>query len=571
MQRLHGVTAAVAALVLAPAATAAGTQANARFQASVREAGRALHRQALPKRRPAGMPSRPSARELRSLSVRSAPLVVAVDHQPRAERLLRRAGAEPVFAQAGIWRLPARHSSLLAELASLGVLRSVSPTGVRIARAGWETEPFAGSEWWLPATGANRYVPPGAGVSLTVIDSGLDTSHPEFAGRANTVLLNPQSGFAEDPHGTMVASVAAAALNGVGIGGLYPNALLQSWDDGGGSCPEVVAGFDRVARTDGAYGMINFSAGWDDPDACPALYDAVALAFGRGFITVASAGNEREFGSPEEYPAGYPHVITVAASDSADRVSGFSNQGLGIDLTAPGQDMLVAVPFSYDPQGWLLADGTSFAAPLVSAAGAWAWTLRGGFDGADQTQIFELLREGTRDVGAPGWDADTGFGILSMPALLTVPLPASDHSEPNDDVYQVKANGLFSDATPALLPKGKTTASLQAFVDLIEDPVDVYRVFVPGKRAVSLTVRPTADVDLEVFRPNAQSIYYENRAAALRGPLVGGSYGRARSVERFTVRNRGRVGDYVYVCVFKSQEDHEFLDASYTLDARVTK
>ena len=59
------------------------------------------------------------------------------------------------------------------------------------------------------------------------------------------------------------------------------------------------------------------------------------------------------------------------------------------------------------------------------------------------TQLFELLRSTARDIGDAGWDLDTGFGILDLPAALNSRLPAIDPFEPNDDVNQVRSGGLF--------------------------------------------------------------------------------------------------------------------------------
>ena len=526
------------------------------------------------KRAPAGMPSRPDGGAVRSLAVRSGPVVVAVDGTPAADRVLNRVGAEPLLERAGLWMLRGPAGSVVAELSRLGALRSASDANARLSSsvARWAGEPLAVQQWWLSPLAVAGLVPPGPGVPLTIIDSGLDVSHPDFQGRPNTVLLNAQAGF-DNPHGTAVASVAAAQLNGVGIAGLYPNALLKVWDNGDRTCAEVVAGFNAVTRAEvNEFGVINLSGGFSSAAACPALYDAVAFAFGRGFLVVAAAGNDRELGSPATFPAEFPHVITVAASDAADRVSGFSTQSLGVDLAAPGQDMPVAVPTAFDAEHWMLADGTSFAAPLVSAAAAWAWTVRGGPRAADHTQMFELLRTGTRDVGAAGWDPDTGFGVLHLPTLLEAALPAPDNSEPNDDVGQVKARGLFSAAAPPLLKKGAPRASVRAFLDLTEDPVDVYRVWLPAKRSLVLALNPSSDVDLEVFRTNARTVYYTNRGAALRGTLFGGSYRSGAAAERYTVRNRGRAGSFVYVVAYKSMQDSTgSLDASYTLAARLTR
>jgi hypothetical protein len=189
--------------------------------------------------------------------------------------------------------------------------------------------------------------------------------------------------------------------------------------------------------------------GFADARDCPALYDAVAVAFGTGHLVVAAAGNDGR--TRENFPASYPHVLTVAATNPNDETSGFSTRNLGIDLAAPGESIPAAVPLSVDPSGYLLVDGTSFSAPLVSAAAAWAWTSRASAIG-DVTQLFELLRLSSRDIGAEGWDKESGFGVLDLPSLLSDSIPDGDPSEPNDDIDQVVAHGPSSRRRGRCLP-----------------------------------------------------------------------------------------------------------------------
>ena len=87
--------------------------------------------------------------------------------------------------------------------------------------------------------------------------------------------------------------------------------------------------------------------------------------------------------------------------------------------------------------------GTSFSTPIVAAAAAWVWTLRPTLD---VTQIFDLLRQSARDIGPPGFDSASGFGIVDIPAALAADAPRRDPDEPNDDVDQVKPGALFPTA-----------------------------------------------------------------------------------------------------------------------------
>ena len=477
-------------------------------------------------------------------------LIVAVERGARARAIMRAHRARDLGG--GIWLVESGETRrALQRLEAVGALRyahrngRAEPARVQAGQA-IQGDPSDPAPWWVPRIGADRVVQPGPGFPLTIIDSGIDTTHPEFAARPVT-YLNANGAFPpNDFHGTMVASIAAAPANGVGMAGLYPNANLRSLDWGTGFCGEALATIG--AAISAGPSVINMSWGFRPPEGCLALYDRLIQAFGTGSLPVASAGNARAQGSPPGVPAILPHVLTVGATNSADTVTSFSNQDIGLDLVAPGEGIVLATPAFYNPTGYSTENGTSFSAPLVGAAAAWVSTVRPGMD---ITQLFDLMRVGVRDVGLPGWDSDHGFGILDLPSVLTRPIPGVDPQEPNDDINQVKAGGLFRTATPALTRPGRGRASLVASLDYTEDPVDVYRVFAPAKRRVYFTVTPDSDVDLELFRPNAQTTFYRNRRAALRGPLIGGSYKNGRAVERFSVVNSGRRGVYVYACIYK--------------------
>ena len=116
--------------------------------------------------------------------------------------------------------------ALAAAIAALGLAGTAAAAIGRIS-----DDPLQGQEWWLHDVGADQATPPGPGIPLAIIDSGLDVTTPEFAGRPDVTLLNSQTFLGpEEWHGTVVASVAAAAANGVGIVGIYPQAALQIWD-----------------------------------------------------------------------------------------------------------------------------------------------------------------------------------------------------------------------------------------------------------------------------------------------------------------------------------------------------
>jgi subtilase family protein len=484
--------------------------------------------------------------------------LVELDHTRAApaERLLSRAGGRELDGTLALWRLPSWEAQrVLPALERRGLVRSVTPDvpvgtdpGAASGFFGQFTDPLSSLEWWPARIGAANWVAPGPGVPLTMIDSGVDLSHEEFAGRPNTIALNTQTFDSNDDesHGTATASVAAAPLNAKGIVGIYPQAKLQLWDaspSGQLTVGDEIAGLAAARRT--ARGVINLSLGGFD--RIPIEEHAILNAFGAGLLVVASAGNDRQEGSSLSYPASFAHVLTVGATDESDRVTSFSSASPAMDLAAPGQDMPVAIPTFFNPTGYASEDGTSFSSPLVAGAAAAVWTMRPTLS---NTQLFEVMRRSARDLGKRGWDANTGYGILNVAGALTRKPPAADPQEPNEDIYLVKPNGLTHAGKTPLTRQGRPRGSLQAQLERREDPEDVYRAWLPARGKIVVTVRPTANVSLEVWGSKTRTVF--ERGASARRDLIGISAHPGKRFERVTLKGRG-AGRFVYVDVFLSK------------------
>jgi hypothetical protein len=493
--------------------------------------------------------------------------LVELDHirGPDQAPALRRAGGELIDPSLAIWRLPSWTAQrVLPGLQRRGLVRTVTPdvpigTDPRGASGffGQFTDPLSPTEWWPPHVGITNWVAPGPGVPVTMIDSGVDLSHEEFAGRPNTIPLNTQTFTSnnEELHGTATASVVGAPVNAKGIVGIYPQAKLQLWDAspaGQLTVGDEIAGLAAAQRR--GRGVINLSLGGFD--RLPIEEHAILNAFGAGQLVVASAGNDREEGSAPSYPASFAHVLTVGATDESDRVAVFSSSSPEMDLAAPGQDMTAAIPTLFDPSGYASVDGTSFSAPLVSGASAAVWTLRPTLT---NTQLFEVMRRSARDVGKPGWDPDTGYGILDVPAALTRKPPPVDPQEPNEDVYLVRPNGLTRAGKTPLTAQNRPRAAITASLERHEDPEDVYRVYLPAKGKVVVTVRPSANVDLELWGRQTKTVF--ERGSAARRDLLGVSAHPGARFERVTLHGRG-TGQFVYADVFLPKSG---VQASYRL------
>jgi Subtilase family len=410
--------------------------------------------------------------------------------------------------------------------AALALCGAAAAAGVRMT-----ADPLEPQEWWLSAIGANVAQAPGPGVPISIVDSGVDPTQPEFANRPSTTFVNEQTVLGPDEfHGTMVASIAAAPENGVGMVGVYPTANLQVFDaspQGMFTDPTAIAGILTAAQH--CPGVINLSFGSVQDDLT--VYDAILQAYAAGCLVVAAAGNDGRLGSPPSYPADWPHVFTVAASDRNNAVAPFSTSSPANDITAPGVAITGAVPLSHDPSGYVSGNGTSFAAPMVSAAAAWIWTLRPTLTVG---QLAGVLRESATDIGPPGFDNAGGYGLLNIPAALLAPAPPIDPDEPNDDIGQVKPLQLLHVGQPALTTNAKPTSRIAATLDKADDPRDIYRIWVPAHKTVRVRVSSGGKAAARIWGPRTVSVN-EGLAARrrdLRGPsITAGTTGMQAYVE----------------------------------------
>ena len=422
----------------------------------------------------------------------------------RAAAPLVRAGATAVAAELRLYRMPRSAASrVVPRLRAAGAVRLTQPDRIVGTLAATDfDDPLVPSEWWRQAVGVDTLTPPGPGKPVTIIDSGLDFYHPEFLERPNTQAMN-----AQEPaplggrHGTSVASLVGAPANGRGIVGIYPEAVLRSWDAAPGigvelETSQIISGITAAANSDP--GVINISLGGTRREIL--IEQAIYSAIRKGSLVVAASGNDGERGSPLGYPASVPHVLTVAATDRQNAAASFSSRSRFVDLAAPGDDIPIAV---VEESEYGTGSGTSFAAPLVSGAAAWVWTVRPKLT---NTQLFEVMRRSARDIDAPGKDPATGYGLLDVPAALAYPAPPSDPMEPNDDIDFVRPGGIYDTNIPPLTTRGRPGTTILARVDAPEDPRDVYRVWLPRNATFRAVLSADADLDLTLWRQGTATV-----------------------------------------------------------------
>jgi subtilisin family serine protease len=402
------------------------------------------------------------------------------------------------------------------------------------ARAGFSpNDPLSPRQWYLDrdrAFDAFDALPLFKSVRVAVIDSGIDSGHPELKGRVADARSFVGGTTADTQgHGTFVAGeIAALTDNARGIAGLAPPARLlvaKVVRDDGSIPPWAEARAIRWAVRSGAR-VINLSLGsLRSPVGSETGFSypeqrAIEYAVRNDVLVVASVGNGD--GAPTtpwpyaNYPAALPHVLGVAAYARSGDVPKFSNRDdVYVDVAAPGQDMLSLFPraltarnSSCAEQGYSScgskeyrhADGTSFSSPQVAAAAA---LLLGQAPWLRADQVSNLLERSAVDATpangcnacSAGRDSLTGFGRLDVASAihdLTRP-PAADLFEPNDDVGTRAATGY---------PR-----RFRATLDTWDDPNDVYRVKLRRGQRVSVLVRATdTDISLALWKPALHSL-----------------------------------------------------------------
>jgi hypothetical protein len=426
----------------------------------------------------ASKPAAPSAATLVQLRAGAA----------RSARIeLRAAGAMLAVPALRVWRLPAATApAAVRTLRREHALSFVEPEHLYTvaATADVPTDPLANEEWWRADIHADTLTPPGPGMPVTLVDTGVDFGHQEFVGRPNLIPLDAQQPAPiGGVHGTAVASVVGAPQNGVGLVGIYPQSVIRSYDASlgdGTQLPSSEIADGIVAAANAGRSVINLSLGGPADD--PVIDSAILRAVRGGSLVVAASGNSGTQGNWLTYPAADPHVFTVAATTDTDTVADFSTQSPYVDIAAPGVGIPVASALDNSYQS---EDGTSFSSPIVAGAAAWLWTVRPDLDAS---QVAEILRESARDVGPPGYDDATGYGILDVATALNTPTPLRDTPEPNDTI----ANATV--ATTHAKPTGTTTGRVETH----EDPLDVLRIWLPAKRQVSVKVSSSDGVALDL-------------------------------------------------------------------------
>lgn len=322
------------------------------------------------------------------------------------------------------------------------------------------------SQWHLPMVWAPRGWDVNTGsasVPIAIIDSGVDSAHPDLAGKvvAGWNFLGGNTNTSDVlGHGTAVAGTASAASNNsTGVAGLawqnpiMPLVVLDATDYA--SYSNIASAITYAA--DHGVRVINVSIGGSSSSST--LQGAVDYAWNKGAIIFASAMNNGT--STPYYPAACNRVIAVTATTSTDTIAGFSSFGTWVDIAAPGASILTTTRGG----GYGYWNGTSFASPLAAGLAALVLSVNPSLTNA---AVESIIKSNADDLGAAGFDQYFGSGrINTYYALLAAKaaVPAPDTTAPTASISSPAAGSTVS---------GAVTVNVAATDDVGVTKVELY-------------------------------------------------------------------------------------------------
>lgn len=252
-------------------------------------------------------------------------------------------------------------------------------------------------------------------IKVGIIDTGIDLLHPDLIsnikGGYNTI--SPRKSATDgNGHGTHVAGIIAALNNNIGVVGVGPKVDLYAIkaldNSGSGYISDIIEGIDWAISK--KIQVINMSFGSNTN--VQSLHDAIIRANQAGIVQIAAAGNN--YGGPVNYPAAYPEVIAVSATDSNNNIASFSCAGPEVCLAAPGLNIYS----TYKSMSYKTLSGTSMASPHVVGVAALVLStpVKNDIDGNGKwspSEIRQRLESTSTDLGDPGKDKVFGTGLVN--------------------------------------------------------------------------------------------------------------------------------------------------------------
>lgn len=275
--------------------------------------------------------------------------------------------------------------------------------------------------WGLQATGVDACPETGTGVTVAVLDTGLDLGHPDFAGRQveSRSFVGGQDAQDVQGHGTHCAGTACGPVapdSGRRYGVAHEARIMVGkvlGDDGSGTDAGILEGIEWAIA--GGAQVVSMSLGADLNEVSAAYENAGRRALDAGVLIIAAAGNNAERSSGNAgfvgVPANSPSIMAVGAVDPALAIADFSAassrvEGGQVDIAGPGVDVYSSWPM---PQRTNTISGTSMATPHVSGIAA-LWSQRSGARGRD---LWTQLTQSAQRLPLPS--ADVGAGLVRAP------------------------------------------------------------------------------------------------------------------------------------------------------------
>ncbi|HEY1529512.1 MAG TPA: S8 family serine peptidase [Galbitalea sp.] len=336
---------------------------------------------------------------------------------------------------------------------------------------GVHTDYIRSGEYWLDQYGIRSAwsTTEGKGVTIAVIDTGVDGSVADLAGAVTGGIdysgqgtangEKPVGDASERNHGTMVASLAAGrgTAGSAGLIGVAPQANILSISIGFGAAAtnsdDQIAEAVTWAVNHGA-NVINMSL-TRNTLAWPESWDKAFLyAMQHNVVIVAAAGNRGSGTDEVGAPATMPGVLTVAGVDRNEKASvDASAQGITIGVSAPSEQLLGATPGG----GYVQWEGTSGATPIVAGVVALVMASHPGITGAN---AINRVVSTARDAGAKGVDPIYGYGLLNAAAAVRNTVPSVKANPMGDLSAWIHLNRRAEPtATPTTPPTSTSTAA----------------------------------------------------------------------------------------------------------------
>lgn len=278
-------------------------------------------------------------------------------------------------------------------------------------------DPDYRSAWHLATLGAPTAwdIAKGAGVTVAILDSGVDSTHPDLAGQlvAGWNLADNNSNTTDVyGHGTEVAGVVAAASNNnIGVTSIAWDAKIMpvrvTLLTGNAYISTIASGITWAAD----HGAQIANASFADLTGSASIIDAANYMRSKGGLVVVAGGNSGAFDSTAATPA----VISVSATTSSDTLASWSSYGNYIDVAAPGEGIWTTTRGG----GYAAVSGTSFASPVTAGVLA---LMKSANPALSNTVLESLLKSTAVDLGTPGYDQYFGYGRINAAAAVAAAL-----------------------------------------------------------------------------------------------------------------------------------------------------